>query len=174
MWHPNIEHSAERRVCINGAEWLGGMALSDLCQQMFEMVQYKNYHAEMSPPYPLDREAAAWVREVAEKRGIVDKKRGIFVDNRMFFKPAPAGNVRRIQIVRDEVPVPSRPSGPRIKFHRAGETPGSNKESNVVMEAGAGPMPCPRCPASLPGDSAFCHNCGQELRSSERRRVFSN
>src|SRR4051812_15627583 len=25
VWHPNIEHAGQRRVCVNRSEWLGGM-----------------------------------------------------------------------------------------------------------------------------------------------------
>jgi len=86
IWHPNIDHRS-RGVCVNKPEWLGGQGLDDLCRMMFEMVQYKNYHAEYTPPYPLDGEVAKWVREYAEPHGIVDKRRGVFVDNKPFTRP---------------------------------------------------------------------------------------
>lgn len=84
IWHPNIQHDREKAVCINEAEWLGAMKIYDLCRMMFEMVQYKNYHAESNtPPYPLDGVVAAWVRNHAEPRGIV-KKGERFVDDKPF------------------------------------------------------------------------------------------
>jgi len=170
IWHPNIEHAGKRGVCVNKAEWLGGMALSDLCQQMFEMVQYKNYHAELSPPYPLDGEAATWVRDYAEPHGIVDKKRGIFADNVPFYKPGAAEPVRRIRILTAQ---PEVPAGSRIKFHRAGE-PEEGTDSRMVLEAGAESIPCPRCAANLPLDSSFCGNCGNELTVNLRRVRFGD
>jgi ubiquitin-protein ligase len=95
IWHPNIQHKEPKGVCVNKPAWLAGIGLDDLCRQMFEMVQYKNYHADESrPPYPLDHEVAKWVREVAEPRGIVDKDRGIFVDNRPFVKPTYGGGIK--------------------------------------------------------------------------------
>jgi ubiquitin-protein ligase len=103
IWHPNIGHDS-KSVCINAAEWLGAMGIYDLCRQMFEMVQYKNYHAEDRPPYPLDRDVAAWVRDYAEPRGIVDKRRGIYVDDKPFVRPmaaaATGGSRLRIRPVR--------------------------------------------------------------------------
>jgi ubiquitin-protein ligase len=170
IWHPNIEHSEQKRVCVNKAEWLGGMALADLCQQMFEMVQYKNYHAELSPPYPLDGAAATWVREYAERNGIVDKKRGIFVDNLPFYKPGSAEPVSRIRILSDK---PESAGVSRIKFHRATESV-SQPEARVAMEAGARSIPCPGCGTSLPPDSKFCGRCGSEVGSASRRVRFGD
>src|SRR5262245_59574632 len=46
IWHPNIDFGEPNVVCANGAEWIASMTLVDLCLQLFEMVQYKNYHAE--------------------------------------------------------------------------------------------------------------------------------
>jgi ubiquitin-protein ligase len=85
IWHPNIKHSEPRAVCVNKAEWLAGMGLDYLCWQMFDMAQYKNYHAKETFPYPQDHEVAKWVREYAEPRDIVSKTRG--TDERPFFKP---------------------------------------------------------------------------------------
>jgi ubiquitin-protein ligase len=172
IWHPNIEHAGKRGVCVNKTEWLGGMSLVDLCQQMFEMVQYKNYHAELSPPYPLDAEAATWVRDYAEKRGIVDKKRGIFTDNVLFYKPsAAAERVLRIRIVGKEPE--QAPTGSRIKFHPARES-GDEGDSKVILGAGAGSIPCPRCAIDLPLDSSFCGNCGSELATTRPRVRFGD
>lgn len=95
IWHPNIQHQEPKGVCTNKAAWLAGMGLDELCRQMFEMVQYKNYHADESNfPYPLDHVAAKWVREVAEPRNIVNKQLGIFVDNRPFVKPTDGGRLK--------------------------------------------------------------------------------
>ena len=164
IWHPNIEHYGQKRVCVNKAEWLGGMGLADLCHQMFEMVQYKNYHAELSPPYPLDSEAAAWVRDYAEPQGIVDKARGIFVDNLPFYKPGAEERVSRIHIVRDESP---GASGFRIKIQRAGA-----EASRVVLQAGATPPQCRECGADLMIDSKFCNHCGTKVAMAARRVRF--
>ena len=91
IWHPNILHTEPRTVCVNKAEWLAGMTLVDLARQMFEMVQYRNYHAAHSPPFPIDAAAARWVRELAEPRGLIDKKRGKAIDDRPFVRPMHGG-----------------------------------------------------------------------------------
>jgi len=136
IWHPNIQHEEPKGVCVNKAEWLAGRGLDDLCRQMFEMVQYKNYHAEFTPPYPLDQKVAQWVREFAEPRGIVNKAAGKYVDNRPFVKPIdPGGLVIKTRAAEAGVPKPSLPpeapaeslrirvtgrvppvEGPRVKF----------------------------------------------------------
>jgi hypothetical protein len=108
IWHPNIQHTEPRGVCVNKAEWLGGMGLDDLVRQMFEMVQYKNYHAEASPPYPLDQVVARWVREVGEPRGYVNKRTGKFVDDQPFTRPTVSGRVALV--------APPTPAGPRIRL----------------------------------------------------------
>jgi ubiquitin-protein ligase len=116
IWHPNIQHTDPKGVCVNKAEWLGGMGLDDLVRLMFEMVQYKNYHADAeSQPFPLDLEVAKWVREYAEPRGIVDKRRGIYVDDRPFTRPTVTG-VGGAPIVSSSRIKLLAPKEPRIKL----------------------------------------------------------
>lgn len=129
IWHPNIQHLEPKGVCVNKPEWLGGMGLVDLVRQMFEMVQYKNYHADADTrPFPFDLDVAKWVREYAEPSGIVDKSRNIFVDDRPFTRPTEVK--RRIIIVpkapysikvlsthRADPPTETVPSRIRIKRH---------------------------------------------------------
>jgi ubiquitin-protein ligase len=165
IWHPNIEHAGQKRVCVNKTEWLGGLALADLCQQMFEMVQYKNYHADPgNPPYPLDMEAANWVREVGEPKGIVDKKRGIFVDNRPFYRPDAPERPRRILIKPQE----DRASqGPRIRFGHSPRPEPSGERPNV--DASNGSSTCPNCNSRIAPGSSFCTACGQGVSAGTRR-----
>jgi ubiquitin-protein ligase/RNA polymerase subunit RPABC4/transcription elongation factor Spt4 len=86
IWHPNIDHEEPHHVCTNNVQnYWAGKPLSELVQVMGEMVQYKRYHAEWSPPYPLDREAAKWVVEHAEPRGIVGRDKP--VDDRPLLRP---------------------------------------------------------------------------------------
>ena len=118
IWHPNIQHIEPKAVCVNKPEWLGGMGLVDLIRLMFEMVQYKNYHADADTrPFPLDLDVAKWVREYAEPSGIVDKSRGIFVDDRPFTRPTDG---RRLIILRKEPSrkirlVGTRPADPPVE-----------------------------------------------------------
>jgi ubiquitin-protein ligase len=110
IWHPNIEHAPPKQVCVNKKQWLAGLTLLHLCWQMFDMVQYRNYHAEHTDPYPLDPDAAKWVRDVAEPRQIVNLKRRKYVDDKPFYRPDVAPGV---------VPEPEqepRPHTPRVRF----------------------------------------------------------
>jgi len=114
IWHPNIKHDEPKSVCVNKAEWLGGMGLEDLVRLMFEMVQYKNYHAdEETPPFPLDRDVAKWVREYAEPAGIVNKKHGISVDDQPFTRPTVTGPSSAVVTSRIKL---VKPKEPRIKL----------------------------------------------------------
>ncbi|HEY1191093.1 MAG TPA: ubiquitin-conjugating enzyme E2 [Gemmata sp.] len=92
IWHPNIHHQG-RNVCINEIEWLASHTLVDLCRMLLEMVQYKNYHAELVPPFPLDREVAAWVLEVGEPQGHMNLKRRKGTDDKPFTRPTNAAPV---------------------------------------------------------------------------------
>jgi ubiquitin-protein ligase len=122
IWHPNIQHHEPKGVCVNKPEWLGGMGLDDLCRLMFEMVQYKNYHAVFTQPYPLDHEVAKWVLEYAEPHGIVDKKRSIFVDDKPFTRPT---ETRFISVSKA---VPRRA---RIKVMPTSSSPDSRTVSRI-------------------------------------------
>ena len=61
IWHPNIEHAEPHRVCIDNTWWTPGRTLSKVVLMLGEMVQYKNYHADQTPPYPIDLEVARWM-----------------------------------------------------------------------------------------------------------------
>ena len=129
IWHPNIQHSDAKGVCVNKAEWLGGMGLDDLCRLMFEMVQYKNYHATFNKPFPLDSEVAKWVLEYAEPQGIVDKKRKISVDDKPFTRPTETKSITvnerptpRIRVMPNTGPAPAPPPS-RIRLTNPSTTP---------------------------------------------------
>jgi len=171
IWHPNIEHYEPKNVCVNKKEWLGGMTLADLCQQLFEMVQYKNYHAENTWPYPLDSEAAAWVREYAEPKGLVDKKRGKSVDALPFYKPTAIQRMSRIQILP---PVVEGASGPRIRIQRGPAQTSTGLETRVGLQAGAKMVRCSACRAELPTDSQFCDKCGAQVKDTKQHAKFGN
>jgi ubiquitin-protein ligase len=135
IWHPNIQHTEPKGVCVNKPEWLGGMGLDDLCRLMFEMVQYKNYHATFTQPYPLDNEVAKWVLEYAEPQGIVDKNKQIYVDDKPFTRPtvtnfitvhtAPERPAPRIRLVSSLGSTPA-PKPSRIKVTGTSQSAASN------------------------------------------------
>jgi ubiquitin-protein ligase len=74
IWHPNITHDGSRKVCTdNSKSWFPTKSLDNLVFVMGEMVQYKRYHAEWEPPYPVDKEAASWVLDYAEPNNIIGR-----------------------------------------------------------------------------------------------------
>jgi hypothetical protein len=158
IWHPNIEHKEPKNVCVNKSAWRSGWGLEDLCRQMFDMVQYRNYHATHTPPYPLDPVAAKWVLEYAEPQGIVDKTRRIYVDDRPFYRPTAQRRRIKIDGISSE-PVSSPAS--RIKIHSEERQEPKPKESRVVIyKSDLLPLKCAKCGSSLTVDSDFCFACG--------------
>jgi ubiquitin-protein ligase len=136
IWHPNIQHAEPKNVCVNKPEWLGGMGLDDLCHLMFEMVQYKNYHALNIPPYPYDSDAAKWVLEYAEPRNIVDKQRGISVDDQPFYRPSLMGRIKiKTSHVEDDLPLTSK-----VKILSSGVKKGVEADNQVALEVSAKPL----------------------------------
>jgi ubiquitin-protein ligase len=164
IWHPNIQHDEPKNVCVNKTEWLGGMGLNDLCQQLFDMVQYKNYHAELIPPYPLDSEVATWVREYAEPRGVVDKKRGISVDKRPFYKSTASGATQPAGSIANS------PQNLRIKITR--NTPSAGGPNHQMVQSGPAGLHCGACGSEQPANSQFCRKCGARLTTGVRRVRF--
>ena len=76
IWHPLIQHTEPRAVSIR--PWFTpGQGLHVLAKVLMDMVQYKIYHAEFTPPFPLDVEVASWVREYGEPNRIIDKSKGL-------------------------------------------------------------------------------------------------
>jgi len=162
IWHPNIQHDGDKNVCVNKAEWLGAMGLHHICQQIFEMVQYKNYHAEETPPYPQDREAAKWVRDYAEPRGVVDKRRGISVDNRPFYKARVSEGAARSGHGAESQFGLSHVSRIRIQ----GTV--SPVDKRTIVRVGATWVRCERCGTDALDGSRFCDKCGARLTSGLR------
>jgi ubiquitin-protein ligase len=133
IWHPNIHHVG-KGVCVNKGEWLAGMGLDDLCRMMFEMVQYKNYHAENTPPYPLDSEVAKWVLDYAEPNNIVNKRRRISVDNKPFTRPTETRFIRKAQ-------PPESPAASRVRIVSPAAQPNTQRPSGAVRLVGTSQAP---------------------------------
>src|SRR5262249_25029958 len=67
IWHPNI-NDVNGSVCIDAAWWGAARSLDRLVIMMGEMLEYKNFHDDpTTPPFPWDKEAAAWCREYRQK-----------------------------------------------------------------------------------------------------------
>ncbi len=82
LWHPNIKWDGrlKGRVCSNVDKLGIAFDLYGLVLWVAEILQYKNYHALNEPPFPEDITVAEWVLKYAEPNGIIDKNKGIFVD----------------------------------------------------------------------------------------------
>ena len=84
VWHPNIRSKGTYvgRVCANSDLFGPTYMLDQLILRVGEVLQYKNYHALNTWPYPDDGDAAKWVLDYAEPNDIVNKWKEIFTDDR--------------------------------------------------------------------------------------------
>lgn len=114
IWQPNIQHSEPFKVCIDPAWWAASRTLDRLVVMLGEMVQYKNYHAENTPPFPMDKEVAEWVRNVAEPKGIVSKTKP--VDPRELCRPQRIKKVSDDKEESEETNVSETATSPKIKI----------------------------------------------------------
>jgi hypothetical protein len=86
IWHPNIDFNEPRHVCTNNVQtWFAGKPLSELVESLAKMAKYEWYFAKDEPPFPQNKEAAEWVRNVAEPMGWVGPDKPF--DNRPVLKP---------------------------------------------------------------------------------------
>ena len=105
IWHPNIEHKEPHHVCTNNVQnWFSTKSLKDLVVSLGEMVQYRRYHAEWVAPFPLDKEVADWVINVAEPNGYLSQEKP--VDERQLLRP-----LRSLKKAPNRAPTPVRASG---------------------------------------------------------------
>lgn len=83
LWHPNIksEGKYKGRICGNTKGFGLGYDLYLLVIRIGEILQFKQYHAENTPPFPEDIKSARWVMEYAEPAGIVNKYKDIVIDD---------------------------------------------------------------------------------------------
>ncbi len=84
LWHPNIKSDGryKGRICGNTKEFGSLYDLNMLVIRVGEILQFKNYHALPTAPYPEDEKVARWVRDFAEPKMIINKDEGIVTDNR--------------------------------------------------------------------------------------------
>lgn len=82
LWHPNIKWDGKfkGRICGNTKEYGKGYDLVQLVYRIGEILQYKNYHAENTPPFPEDSMVAKWVKEYGEPNKIINKWTEIYTD----------------------------------------------------------------------------------------------
>ena len=105
IWHPNINH-INGSVCIDAAWWGAARSLDRLVIMMGEMLQYKNFHDDdTKPPFPWDREAAAWCRKYRAKH-----PNAFPVDKRELLRP------ERVKLKNSRAGKPAKKKRPRIKI----------------------------------------------------------
>jgi Ubiquitin-conjugating enzyme len=114
IWHPNIkfEGKYQGRICGNQKNFGKAYGLDLLVLRVGEIIQYKNYHADHTPPFPEDSTVANWVKTYAEPNEIVHKDKGIFTDySSLIGLDAP-------EIIENIEPViaPETTAAPAIKF----------------------------------------------------------
>lgn len=83
VWHPNVkfEGKFKGKICGNTTNFGRSYDLYQLVLRIAEILQYKNYHAIHTPPFPEDAMVAKWVTEFGEPKGIVNQNKGIYVDD---------------------------------------------------------------------------------------------
>ncbi len=112
IWHPNIEHKEPNHVCTNNVQtWYAGKSLDDLVVKLGEMVQYQHYYAKWKEPYPVDKEVADWVVNVAEPNGWLGPEKPI--DERQILRPQKTR--LRGSALPPPIPKPTRTTG-RLKL----------------------------------------------------------
>jgi ubiquitin-protein ligase len=128
IWHPNIEHKEPYHVCTNNVQnWYSTKSLDNLVVALGEMVQYRRYHAQWVAPFPLDKEAADWVINYAEAKGIVGAEK--MVDERPILRP------QKMRLHGGAAPVvsvtvpPKRPTGKLI----LGIKKPANQSGNLIL-----------------------------------------
>ncbi|MEL6671104.1 MAG: ubiquitin-conjugating enzyme E2 [Bacteroidota bacterium] len=108
IWHPNVKwHGKYKgRICANNKEFGKHFTIAELALGIGEMLQYKNYHALNTPPYPEDEKVAKWVREYAEPQGIIALSPPKVVDEKELKMPPDDW------VSPDAEPDPDDPKGP--------------------------------------------------------------
>ena len=91
----NIKYKGKHkgRICTNAKALGKTFTIDQLALRIGEMIQYKNYHAAHTYPFPEDEEVAKWVREFAEPQDIVNYMKGIGTDESLLMNPLPSNPV---------------------------------------------------------------------------------
>ena len=122
-WHPNIksEGAFKGKICGNTKGFGKTFDFSQLVLWVGEILQYKNYHALPDvAPFPEDAKVAEWVLKTAEVKGIVDKEKGIYVDDLpLLMTPEEIKtklDEQKIKETRVEEPIVTMTEIPKIKM----------------------------------------------------------
>jgi hypothetical protein len=115
LWHPNIKSEGryKGRICGNTKGFGLGFDLFLLVIRIGEILQFKQYHAENTPPFPEDIKAARWLLEFGEPSGLVNKYQDICIDNTPLVRNAGVEGIiadaKNIHFKKVEEPVAEEP-----------------------------------------------------------------
>lgn len=131
IWHPNIKSDGQfkGKVCANATNFGKAFSLSDLVIRVGEMLQYKNYLAEMIHPFPEDMRVAEWVRNIAEPANIVNRSLGIYVDESSLIRISnPETEKRKPTITKKEL----QPTERKIIIFKGRDNPSATATPSVT------------------------------------------
>jgi len=131
LWHPNIKSDGryKGRICGNTKEFGSLYDLNMLVLRVGEILQYKNYHALPTAPYPEDEKVARWIRDHAEPNMIINKDYGIVSDNSSLIGDEPTGVFKTTESHHGKPEALSPPDA------KQGVPVSSQKETVEVQEA---------------------------------------
>jgi len=91
IWHPNIKSEGQfkGKVCGNTDGFGLTYGLYQLVLRIGEIIQYKNYHAIHTWPFPEDSLVADWVTKFAEPNNIVSLENEIYTDDKSLISLEP-------------------------------------------------------------------------------------
>ena len=148
LWHPNIksEGKYKGRICGNTKGFGLGYDLFLLVVRMGEILQFKQYHAENTPPFPEDIKAARWLLQYGEPQGIVNKYKDIAVDNSDLVaidkskdRPEPVDQVAAAPVVNEVPMIKSVETAPPEKKVEVFEEPIT--KDNIEEQKSINPAP---------------------------------
>lgn len=111
VWHPNIKSEGRYagRICGNTKGFGMSFDLTMLMMRIAEILEYKNYHATHTPPFPEDAKVADWITSYAEPNKIVSKKDGLNSAKFDAYKAPPPPENKEDILPTEPEPLPTPP-----------------------------------------------------------------
>jgi ubiquitin-protein ligase len=81
IWHPDV--GIDGTPTLRDLVWGDRQTLVDVCAALYDLIRYRTYTCGREES-SVNIEAACWVREVAEPRGLVDRNLGVTLHPRPF------------------------------------------------------------------------------------------
>lgn len=155
VWHPNVKSDGKYkgRICGNTKGFGLGFDLFLLVIRIGEILQYKQYHAENTPPFPEDIHAARWVLNFAEPNGLVNKYKDICIDNTPLLKGGEAEGkvaedvidqmkntrIESFSVNMESKPIPEKMSDKDLPKQESKSKPKSKLKISILKKKKAGP-----------------------------------